>query len=386
MEPLRKTGLTTVLLGLALNFGCASKQPEYVFSAHEYKAPIAHKKSLKGQGEEQDFINKVALQPEHYWTGLQCEDKVDIGIGGTHFYTCRENLSDKFIKNIDFVADVKEYSQDELGIYPSLNYIVYKDTECESPKTLYILYIGSNTEFSQKYRPFYIKKKGDYFSYKAFDKLWSYVDDLLDEKKHYEEKGHDVHYREVKDFNNGAGCNLRDDFFEQKKARQIEVLIHEDWHHYLDIKKPVMESSKYLNECSATLVGLIGASEFAKLNDGEGSDLHKMAEKNLDRWYELSLDINYYYNLLEIIYNSDKSEEEKLKEKEEVLKEAKESFMELNNAKISSYRYYTKHFPLMYKIYKKLGSVDETIEVFEGMPDVSDEQEVVDYLEGIYYE
>lgn len=328
----------------------------------------------------QNLIDYVALQDDLSWVELDCDKKVNFGINGTKFYACKEDISEELIDNMELIADVKKYARDKFGFLPSLNYLVYQE---KNPKVSYSLTITPKTKLSDKYKYVSIKKKEEHRKkYNKTTKLGSQIDDLLDEKEYYKSKGYDIYYKATSNFNDKSGCNLSLDWFKRSLIKKISVIFHEDWHYYVDIKKPKLDNNNSLEESAAVLIGRAGAVDFVREKYGESSKEYIEAEKNLKYWYDYSLFINKYYTQLDNLYYSNISKKKKLDKKDKILKNAgNEGFGKLNNSTIVGKRPYTKHFPLMYEVYRdNNSSMEKIIMVLKGMPDTADEDKVTNYL------
>ncbi|MDP3733607.1 MAG: hypothetical protein Q8R37_00085, partial [Nanoarchaeota archaeon] len=102
----------------------------------------------------------------------------------TSFSFCTNNIT---ANDLEHIADVKTFAQEEFGLLKTSNYITYTET----PRTLYSLIATSSTSSPltpSTYR-FY-----NYEGNRCFDeilplKIDSYVDTLNDEKECYQKKG-----------------------------------------------------------------------------------------------------------------------------------------------------------------------------------------------------
>lgn len=303
--------------------------------------------------------------------GLRCDDVAKISIDDFSFYACEKDVNPELIKKLEYVAAVKKYGIEKMGMKKTKNYQVYKDGTDEVPVTLYRLYIVPKTEIPQVWVGCrIIEEDGEHQPViEKADIFCSTEDNLLDEKKHYSKIGFDTYKRDITSFvSPSVSCNSNPDFLEQPKAEQANDILHEKFH-------VIVNQESSLEESFATLLGRVGAVGFTAEYFGEDSEEHQEAKKNLEWKLKYSKNIIETNAKLLKLYGENISLEEKLAKKEEILIESKYTH---NNAQLWDRLPYTKNFHLVYEVYKKHPDLKELVRIFANCPPT--EKEGIRYL------
>ncbi len=183
-----------------------------------------------------------------------------------------------------------------------------------------------------------------------------------------DERKHDVFFYPVEAVASGH-TPLTPSLSKATVERTLMVIPHEDFHN----DSLIEEWPTAISEAASTLIGFLTAAEFAKREYGESSpefmNLHNEAETFL-RKAEI---VNTYTERVTATYRSrkagDLTKADALRRKQVLFDQlGKEctalpdthSFNKcpgaLNNAGLAFDRTYTKHYPLLYKVYRKKGA------------------------------
>jgi len=271
--------------------------------------------------------------------------------------------------NLQRIADVKNISVNDLGFSPSNNYLRFTT----SPRKSFSLYITPKTVLPEE-RMNYIQLEED-TDYRTLSHepmiIWSYVDDLSDEKDWYEKNGFDVFRVASADFDDGNGCDLYPGFFKVNAGKQISLVLHEDWHHTFK-GKHIVKPHREINESSASAIGYLGAVELTERLHGRGSEEHIQATQNLELWEHEMDAINLAYHRLSTIYHSDVGDSEKFSRRQEVFDDLETQGYSFNNARLWRQRAYAKHKDILVRAFNKAGGMKKFIDVLTGLPRTND--------------
>ncbi len=280
-------------------------------------------------------------------------------------------------ERLSFIADVKNFGMSKLGLISSENYMRYRTVE--DARTLYLLYVAPKTEL-----PDYLGNYRDINEDEEYREvpddpiiLHSKLDKLVDEEEYYVSNGYDVLRRVVQDFDDGKGCDLTPLFLANSTAHQVRTILHEDWHHTYDVLRGGGRSRE-VNESAAQVVGYAGSIEFMRLVYGESSKEYRSATSAYDHAIKHAKLVNSAYDELQEIYDSNISEEKKVKARESVFKRLKNEGYIYNNASLWDMYPYTKHFISFVNAYEKLGSVKDFVDMMKGAP--TDEAGALKYV------
>ncbi len=304
---------------------------------------------------------------------LKCDDVAKISADGSIFYACEEDTDPELIGKLEYIAAVKKYGMEKLGLKKTTNYQIYKNGKTDVPETRYRLYVSDKSEIPQKWKNYrYIAEDGEHRSIVEEPTLFhSKNDTLLDEEEHYSGLGFDTHRRSYTGFvSSNSSCNLDPKFLEQSAAEQAADILHEELHVITDKESNIEESF-------VTLISCAGAIEITEIFFGNGSEEHEEAEKKLEFRLDLSKDVVETNSKLLELYGKDISLEEKLAEKEKIMDASK--YMG-SNAEIWSYLPYTKNFFLVYEVHKKHPDLEKLVQIFIDCPKT--EEEGIEYLKG----
>lgn len=157
---------------------------------------------------------------------------------------------------------------------------------------------------------------------------------------------------------------------EASTTRVLVVVPHEDFHSQPEARKAPTEVA----EAAATLVGFLTASEFARKTFGEDSTTFRMLDREADLFLQKSFIVNLYYDRLSALLASFRSgaltQEQTLAGKAELFAQLELSCSEIspdpvsfnkcpaamNNAGLAFDRTYTRNYPIMHDLYRRLGS------------------------------
>lgn len=279
------------------------------------------------------------------------------------FYACKDDIGQDVIDGFGLVSEVKKFGQEKFGLEDSTNYKFYSSGKSYSPiKRYYNLLISPKNVMPSEWDYDFLESKQEYRKdIKGPIKLASFEDDLIDERDFYSSKN-DVHYREILNYNDS--CDLTPEFVKESQARQIEVILHEDWH--FNTAKWFAGLDNNLDEGSATFFGLFGAIEFARYAGGKESALYKSAVSSMESYKAYAIINNSLFEKISEVYSRDIPTEEKAKLRDEIIKKSGKS--ETNNARIAADYVYTKRFMTFYKLYEKYRSLDVVVKIMKKMP------------------
>lgn len=246
------------------------------------------------------------------------------------------------IKKYEFINVASKYFK-KIGLTPGESFSFYRD----DIKERYVLMSIGNLKLARSYETLDIKS--------SFDK---------EEIKSLEEKlkaeGKDTYFAVVA----SPGCALTPSFVNYSKNYLTEVLFHEWWH---EIRGDLPLE---LNEATAMAVGLACSEDFLSKYPEYKKDLKwDEQEKTSKAYSRYSKMVVGYYEKLSKIYNSEMSNEEKLKAKEQILQEMEqETGHKINNAEISFYITYCRYFNLVDKVIKHYPNLEDAIKVLKDIP------------------
>ena len=157
---------------------------------------------------------------------------------------------------------------------------------------------------------------------------------------------------------------------EASTERVLVVVPHEDFHNQREARNAPTEAA----EAAATLVGFLTASAFAKERFGQDSSTARTLERDPDLFLKKSVIVNAYYEKVKAVYDALRlgavSSEVALERKTALFAELRDacsaispdpvSFNKcpaaINNAGLAFDRTYTRHYPMVYELYKTLGN------------------------------
>lgn len=157
---------------------------------------------------------------------------------------------------------------------------------------------------------------------------------------------------------------------EAPTERLLVVVPHEDFHNQREARKAPTEVA----EAAATLVGFLTASGFAKDRFGAGSATALSLARDAELFLQKAILINQYYDKVSGLYRDFRSgaltPEQTLEQKTRIFSELQRSCAgiapepvsfnkcpaAMNNAGLAFDRTYTRHYPMLYDLYTRLGS------------------------------
>ncbi len=289
-----------------------------------------------------------------------------------------DDVPDDLESRLQLIAEVKNYSLHELDFEPSPNYMRY--TETKDARTLNWLFVSSPTGVSDEYGP-HVRYEED-LSHRVFPDegiiIHADTDDLKEEERFYKKKGYDTHRRRIQDFNDGKGCDLTPRFFRRTINRQVQVVLHEDWHntfHYIANGHRIPRS---LDESAARLIGYAGAYEFTALKYGKESRQHNTARNNYLAMQKESRLLKDAFKELREISTLEKGGKSAFLRRKKLFLYLKFKGYDCNAAFLSEMRPYTKHLELFTRVYECAGNIRGFIDVMCDAP--LDEREAVDHM------
>lgn len=175
---------------------------------------------------------------------------------------------------------------------------------------------------------------------------------------------------------------------ESSAERLAVVVLHEDFHQ----QEPVRRLPEPLAEAAATLAGFTAAAEFARLHHGENSETYRRLAQEAELYLRKARLINESHRRLRAVYEDFQrgrlSEREALAAKEREFAELGRRCLEIlpepasfnrcppvaNNAGLAFDHTYTQYYPLVYELYRAVGSdlrafraaLDEAVEAGKG--------------------
>jgi hypothetical protein len=280
---------------------------------------------------------------------------------------------------LDFIADVKNFAIEQLGMGPSPNYMRYR--ELKDARTLYWLFVTPKTDLpldrKNSMHLLDIGEEDDLPSEGTLIK--SSIDDLAEEAEFYKKKGYDVLRREIRDFNDGLGCDLTSKFFRRRLTHQVSTVLHEDWHYmFNNCWHREYGSPRDIDEPAAQVVGYAGAAEFMWHVYGEGSDPHKDSCYYYHALRKEANALNRAYDNLNDILDSDCSDRMKMLRRRLVFMRLRWDGYDHNNASLWEIRPYKKHLPVFLDAYEKAGNVKAFIDLMRDCP--IDTDDALDYI------
>jgi len=293
-----------------------------------------------------------------------------IAIGDT---TLTPNLE----AHLQQIVDIKNFAAEKLGLAKSLNYMRLRSTK--DARTIYRLYVTPKMAMPGEWDHWV--HVGEDTHEELYDHpvvLASSKVDLMEEKEFYTELGYDVLHRKIRDFCDARGCDLTPEFLTRNVASQAGTLFHEDWHHTLRTWHPDTYLPPEIDEVAASLVGRIGAIEYTLHTYGKRSQAHKEAVWEFKKKKKEAKAINQAHEELSIVLNSGMEPDQKAAKRETILTSYERKGWLFDNAALWDKYPYSKHYPLMVDVGKKIKSVRGFVEVMRGCPMV--EPEAVAYL------
>lgn len=309
---------------------------------------------------------------------LKCE-AAKVTTLGSEFYACNDDVDSGLIEGLEYIAAVKQYEREVLGFKITNNYQVYKNNETEKPRKWTWLYIAPKFEIPvDAEESHFFDEPGEYrIKVDKATVLKSDVDDLEDEQAYYKSLGFDTFLFSSTHFvivGKSSGPNVTPQFLERKPAPLAKTVIHEDLHVHIDLEHIIEESI-------ATILGRGGTIDFTARHFGMSSDDYKAAKKQLKKWLDYSHFINKYHTKLNELYAKDIPDKEKLEEKKRIIKQANKenAAYVVNNAVLWQKWTYTKHFPLVHRLYEKINDMGTLAKILLKTP--AEEKKAVKYLE-----
>ena len=183
---------------------------------------------------------------------------------------------------------------------------------------------------------------------------------------------------------------------ESSPERLAVVVLHEDFHQ----QEPVRRLPEPLAEAAATLAGFAAAGEFARLREGQGSETYRRLAQEVELYLRKARLINEAHRRLRAVYEDFRrgilTEREALAAKEREFADLGRRCLEIqpepasfnrclpvaNNAGLAFDFTYTHHYPLVYDLYRALGS---NLRAFKAVLDevARSGAAVVRHLEGV---
>jgi predicted aminopeptidase len=156
---------------------------------------------------------------------------------------------------------------------------------------------------------------------------------------------------------------------ESSAERLAVVVLHEDFHQ----QEAVRRLPETIAEAASTLAGFAAAAEFARTRWGADSDTHRKLAREVELYLTKSRLVNEAHRRLSAVYESHRqgklSRDEALMMKQRELAELERRCLEIqpepasfnrclpvaNNAGLAFDHTYTRHYPLVYELYRALG-------------------------------
>lgn len=178
--------------------------------------------------------------------------------------------------------------------------------------------------------------------------------------------------------------------------RFLVVVPHEDFH----ANKELIKLPESIGEASATLIGFLTASEVARQQFGEKSEVYKNLQREPELFARKAEIVNRYHAQLSQLYSAVRagqvSEHDALERKQQALEElhqactaitpAPKSFNRClaanNNAGLAFDETYSKYYPLMYQLYLAKGrELKQTLDALGQALNVKTESEALGNLQ-----
>lgn len=187
---------------------------------------------------------------------------------------------------------------------------------------------------------------------------------------------------------------------ESSAERMAVVVLHEDFHQ----QPAVRRLPEAFAEAASTLTGFVAAAEFARSRDGEGSPLHARLAREADLFLEKARLVNEAHRRFAAVYGSYRGGsitrqaalEIKARELAELESQCRQIHPEpasfnrclpvFNNAGLAFDYTYTRYYPLLYELYRALGS---DLHAFHGVlagaarAGLRSEPALVEYFQGV---
>lgn len=248
---------------------------------------------------------------------------------------------DEIIKKYEIMKKISTYAK-KIGLIPGVTFSIYRDDS----EGIYSLSAIGKLSLAEDYHQMTFRTFTDKKELES-----------LEEK--LKKEGYDTYTGDI----TLAMGNLTPRDVKDSTASLADTLMHE-YLHENSSRRPLD-----VEEAMAMAVGIYGAEEFIMEHYGTSSKEMEEIRRIKEKYTTNGKTVMEYYKKLKELYNSDKPEEEKLAEKEKIFGELKEKTKwEMNNAKISAYATYFRHYELMGDVIKRCGSVAEAIKVFEKLP------------------
>ena len=288
----------------------------------------------------------------------------------------REGFDAAVRKRLEFVQDVLAFGRAKIGLHPSDNYTTY--CEIGSGPVCWALIACPKDRLDPLKWSYPIVGVAPYRGY--FDLQLAEQD-----QEKLESEGYDTFLRPVSAYSTLGWFSdpILSSMLRFQDADLASLLIHELTHATIWIM-----SDAGFNESLATFVGETGSLYFLESKHGHDSpEVQEVVARRADRRAFLVFMAGLVKEL-QLLYDSDRGYEEKLREREKIFVEARSSFFELpmrtdsytvfpqwemNNARLASFRTYTERLDLFEEVYLAAGNdLKAAVKVFVGCRDLED--------------
>jgi predicted aminopeptidase len=270
------------------------------------------------------------------------------------------SMSQETKDRIQFVLEVKQFAQEEIGLKKTESYSRY--FEVDEGTLLYVISACPKDSLSPYKWRFPLVGK---MSYKGFFNL----DRAQKEREKLEREGFDTCVRRACAYSTLGWFKdpIYSTMLDQKRAIIAQIVIHELTHTTLFIKDHLD-----FNEQMATFMGDQGAIDFFSERSGRDSSDHRDASNVLHDDLVFGTFIDGLCTELQRLYGRDLTREKKLQLRKGIFREAKQGFRglkaklktplylgfvdeELNNAVLLSYWQYIGQLELFNELHRRLG-------------------------------
>jgi len=261
------------------------------------------------------------------------------------------------IKKYEFLEVASKYYK-KIGLTPGDSFSLYRD----DVKERYLLVVSDKLSLAKNYRHMHIIS--------SFDK-----EEIQSLEEKLKTEGKDTYLAVVA----SAGCSLTPFFVKYHNSSFVEVVFHEWWH------ENKADMSLELNEATATAVGITCLEDFLSKHPKYKGYQYQKILKTSEGYSEYSQAVVEYYERLSKVYNSNLSDEDKLKSKEQILNEMREKTgLNMNNAELSFEIAYCRYFNLVNDVIHNYEDIKEAIKALKDIPSGElEEEKGIKYLEDL---
>lgn len=292
---------------------------------------------------------------------------------GTDIRFCAEDNSGELQERLQLIGLIKRYGQNRLGLVPSRNYLQYISPRQASEQRLFMLFATPEFIIPIEWDSRRIRSNGsNQCREEGPCHLWAFnVDDLQDERRHYDHEGYDTYWRTTTNF--GSGADITTDLFNQPLTWWINTIFHEEFHHYRIHHTGQQDWDPWVEESLANAFAQAAALAFIPANEETvemfNEETTQQIQEQVAQQYDRAAFINNYTDRLNEVYSLDANDNEKRRLREIIFSEAEMlGNRQINNAYLWGTHPYTNMMDLALSIYIQNPDIQEFARILREAP------------------